>query len=69
MDDDHRAPYTGNIIWKDFVRALKDVGYEGELSFETFGQVTLERVDPETVPIWLKTIHDIGVVFKEKIEG
>ena len=45
------------------------MGYEGELSFETFGQVTLERVDPETVPIWLKTIHDIGVVFKEKIEG
>lgn len=65
--DDHLAPYTGNIIWKDVVQGLRDVGYSGALSFETFQQVTPERVDLEAVPIWLRTIYEIGDVFRRKI--
>ena len=63
MGDDHLAPYTGTIIWKDVMQALKDVGYSGDLNFETFRQIVLDRVDREAVPIWLRTIHDIGEVF------
>ena len=67
-DDSHLAPYTGNIIWKDVIQGLKDIGYRENFNFETFRQVTLERVDPEMVPIWLKAIHDMGVVFTKMLE-
>lgn len=66
-DDDHLAPYTGNIIWKDVVEALKDIRYTGSLNFETFQQVSLNRVDPEAVPVLLKMIYGIGDVFRRNI--
>ncbi|MBQ8813862.1 MAG: sugar phosphate isomerase/epimerase [Lachnospiraceae bacterium] len=69
VDDEHRAPYTGTIIWKDVIGALKEVGYEGVFNFETFGQVAPKRgIDLEVVPIWLRTICDIGLVFKKWME-
>ena len=68
-NDDHLAPYTGSIIWKDVLDALKEVGYNGNLSFETFRQMELTRLDREVVPIWLRTIHDIGEVFRTKLEA
>ena len=49
--------------------ALKEVGYNGNLSFETFRQMELTRLDREVVPIWLRTIHDIGEVFRKKLEA
>lgn len=67
--DSHLAPYTGKIIWKDLVQALKEVGYSGDIGFETFQQVTLERVDREVVPAWLRLIYEIGDSFRKKIEG
>lgn len=68
MDDDHLAPYAGTIIWKDVIDGLKDVGYSGNLSFETFKQVGLDHLDPEMVPVWLRTIYDIGQVFRKKMK-
>ncbi len=32
--DDHNAPYMGIVNWKKFVRALKEMGYDGVLSLE-----------------------------------
>ncbi len=66
--DEHLAPYTGNIIWKKVIGALKDIGYDGTLNFETFRQVTPSRVDPEAVPILLKAIYETGVLFRGWIE-
>lgn len=68
-DTDHLAPYTGDIIWKDVIQALKDVGYEGDISFETYKQVAADRVDPEAIPIWLNTIYRLGALFKDNILG
>lgn len=68
MVDDHLAPYTGNIVWKDVLEGLKEIGYSGDLNFETFRQVTLSRVDAEVVPIWLKAIYGFGETFKNKLE-
>lgn len=33
-DDAHGLPYTGNIDWADFARALKKIGYDGWLNLE-----------------------------------
>lgn len=32
--DFHREPYAGTINWADFMKALKEVGYEGDFNFE-----------------------------------
>lgn len=37
-EDLHLAPYTGTICWQDFTEALRAVGYQGDLDFETFRQ-------------------------------
>lgn len=67
LDDDHLAPYTGTIVWKDVLDGLKEIEYAGDLSFETFRQVEPGRVEAETVPIWLKTIYAFGKIFKNNI--
>lgn len=33
--DLHRMPYYGNVDWKDFYKALQEVGFEGDFSLET----------------------------------
>ena len=68
VDDEHLAPYTGTIIWRDVMKALGEAGYEGALSFETFRQVRPDRVDMEAVPAWLKLIHDLGQLFGSWVE-
>ena len=69
VGDRHKAPYTGTLVWKDFYTALKAVGYDGDLSFETFKQTSRAEVDDELIIPWLELIHKIGQHFKKKIEG
>jgi len=35
----------GNIIWDRFCKGLHDIGYKGNLSFETFGVLNLYPVE------------------------
>lgn len=68
--DAHLMPYAGNIRWEQFLQGLKDVGYSGDLSFETVQQPDIHRgVQREAVPVLLKAIHDIGVVFAHALDG
>ncbi len=69
VEDEHMAPYTGKIIWRDLIGALREVGYCGELGFETARQMEKTRLDKAIVPVYLKTIHDIGRVFSDIIEA
>ena len=67
--DDHRAPYTGTIIWEDLCTTLAEIGYTGELNFETVLQTKIGIIPEELVLPWLRLIHDTGVYFKQKIQG
>ena len=69
VQDLHRAPYTGTICWKDFYEALGQIGYDGDLNFETIKQTTTELLDPELVAPWLDLIYKTGVHFRSKIEA
>lgn len=67
--DQHLAPYTGNIDWDSFCRAVHDIGYDGALNFETFRQVSEAIVpDPETADLYIKLIAGIGTRFIERIK-
>lgn len=37
IDDQHLAPSMGNIDWKSFCEALKEIGYDGTFSLEADG--------------------------------
>lgn len=65
--DEHKAPYTGTIDWRDFYKTLKQIGYEGDLSFETFNQVRMNSLDKELIQPWLDLICTIGKHFRNKI--
>ena len=65
--DRHLAPYTGVTNWGEFISSMKEIGYEGDLSFETFRQTKKEKIGEELLPLFLKHIHSIGEYFKKKI--
>ena len=67
VHDRHMAPYSGTILWDEFCEELRKIGYEGDLSFETFHQVDRSVIDPELAPLFLKFIADVGSFFRDQI--
>lgn len=63
-DDQHLAPYTGTLDFDSLMKALADVGYEGELSFETFRQTSLNKIPKALLLPWLKMIYNCGQYFR-----
>lgn len=68
VNDLHIAPYNGNIIWKEYYTTLRQIGYEGDLSFETSSQTTLQNIEEELLPSQLKAIAEIGNFFRARIQ-
>ena len=65
MDDDHIAPYLGVVNWKRFIKGLRDIGYKGNLSFETVN--SCRAYPKELVPDVLKLISATGRYFREQV--
>lgn len=65
--DQHIFPYMGTSNWDRFCRALKDFGYRGVLSFETFR--TIELFDLELAEQLLNLLSATGRMFVKRIEG
>ncbi len=64
-EDEHIAPYMGNIIWDRFCKGLRDIGYKGNLSFETFNALNLYPVElRESI---LKLLGDTAEHFRRKV--
>ncbi len=68
IHDRHMAPYAGSILWDEFYEELRKIGYDEDLSFETFRQVDRSVIDPELAPTFSKRIADIGSFFRRKIQ-
>ena len=67
-DDLHLAPMTGTVNWGVFCDCLREIGYEGDLSFETFMQVRIaQRFDDGLLIPWLVLIRQIGEAFRSRI--
>lgn len=69
--DSHLIPYTqdnpGGVDWDGFVEGLRDIGYTGTLSFETYHGVDLLPEDVQQDG--LKLISAIGRSFRKKLAG
>lgn len=69
--DAHVIPYTQSangkcyLDWEDMIEGLKDIGYAGPLSFETFYGI---KVMPEELqPTGLKLVSEIGKYFRKRL--
>lgn len=68
--DLHLAPMTGTVNWDILCDCLKQIGYDGDLSFETFMQVRIaQRFDDELLMPWLNLIYKMGESFRKKIQS
>ena len=67
VTDQHKAPFTGNFDFMSFCEELKKIRYEGDLSFETFMQTTMEILDEDMLAPWLRLIYQMGDCFRKKI--
>jgi len=65
--DSHVLPYEGKIDWEAVTKALANVGYEGDFSFELEG--LFYRLDDALLPAGLKFAEATGRVLIEKIEN
>lgn len=67
-NDNHMAPFAGTINWQCFCSALHEIGYDGDLSFETFAQTNIiMNYDNELLKPWLNVICKTGESFRKKI--
>lgn len=67
-NDNHLAPLTGTINWNHFCSAMKEAGYDGDLSFETFAQTNIVMdYDTDLLKPWLNVIYKTGENFRSKI--
>lgn len=58
LADSHMIPYTGELNWESIMKSLKNIGYDGELTFEIF--CYLKKFPDVLVPDALKLAVSIG---------
>ncbi len=56
VTDDHLLPYFGTINWADTVRAIKEIGYEGDFAYEIGSQ----KIPRECRTEWLRYTAELG---------
>lgn len=73
LTDMHQAPGFGKINWRNFIAALREIGYSGTMNFEVdsfFGQWSNMELYGENVCRALaKTLYEIGRNFADLVEG
>ena len=56
--DSHTLPFYGNVDWESVMKALADIGYNGELNYEASG--FLKNVPSELYPEGLRYMAKVG---------
>ena len=69
LRDRHLAPFTGTIDWNDFCDALKNIGFDGTMDFETYASHNKGLDFSEEMGLlWLNTIGKIGQLFIDRVK-
>lgn len=65
--DDHVIPGHGHLDWDRITKALADIDYSGDLTFEVIN--IYRGYDSDFMPVSAKYLHDVGRYLIRKIEG
>jgi len=58
--DHHRLPYFGKINWVEFTKALGEIDYQGDMTYETGGRAFFNAVDDEFMPTAMEYAVKVG---------
>ena len=61
--DSHLPPFMGGIDWADTMRALGEIGYTGDFSFE----LGSHRFPDAARPAWCRFVHDLGEELRKMV--
>ncbi len=64
--DMHTLPFYGKINWEEMMKALAEIGYEGELNLETFK--FLKDLPKQVMPSALEYMASVGNYLIERFE-
>ena len=69
-NDRHALPYTGKIDWNEVTKALGEINYQGDFTYELDGKVIVpEGMDEAFLPTHIQYIANVGKHLCSKIEG
>lgn len=66
IGDDHLIPFDGKLDWHEIMKALAEVHYTGDLTFEALH--LYEGFDESFYPVRAKYLHDVGRYLIGKFE-
>jgi sugar phosphate isomerase/epimerase len=69
VEDSHRMPFAGMVPWMDICDALHEIGYEGNINFETGASFSKANLPEELVPEFAIHNFEIGKYFRKVIQG
>ena len=58
--DQHTLPYLGKINWTEVTKALGEIDYQGDFTYELTGELYPSTMDDSLVPVTIKYIADVG---------
>ncbi|MBQ7120181.1 MAG: sugar phosphate isomerase/epimerase [Oscillospiraceae bacterium] len=67
VNDNHILPYTGKMDWNEVCKALTDVGYDGDFTYEACNFFS-PYMDDDFIPIAAKFAEEVGRSLIRKIE-
>ena len=65
--DWHMLPCAGTVDWNKLCEALREIGYDGAVNFETFCYYDMRQAVPTAVPALLRYLADTGKAFAAAI--
>lgn len=65
--DQHLLPYAGKINWQEVTRALGEIDYDGDFTYETGGNQG--TMDDLVMPLHLKYMADLARFLTEQIDA
>ncbi len=67
LEDGHNIPYSGCVDWNNVCKALKDINYQGDFTFEA-DRFFRPSMDDDFIPIALKYLEQVGRSLIKKID-
>ncbi len=65
--DQHQLPYLGKLNWVEICKALGEIDYQGDFTYEVNGQFIFD-VDEGFIPVGAKIMADVGKYLVSMVE-
>lgn len=68
LNDQHRVPYSGKIDWNNVTKALGEIDYTGDFTYECLFKHMANELPNELYPAVLKFVSQVGRYLIDQIE-